>query len=165
MGIGEPLAAELKQEAATTRRLLERVPEDKLDWRPHEKSMTLGRLAGHVAELPSLLGPVLGMDEFDFASGVFKPLNATSVAQILEKFDKSIADGVEGLKGLEDARAFEKWRLRSGDKVIFEGPRAVIVRGLVFNHVVHHRGQLSVYLRLLDVPLPAIYGPTADEPM
>jgi uncharacterized damage-inducible protein DinB len=165
MGMGEPLAAELKQEAATTRRLLERVPEDKLEWRPHEKSMTLGRLAGHVAELPSLLGPVLGAEELDFAAGNFKPFNATSVAEILERFDKNIADGVEGLKGLEDARAFDKWRLRSGDHVIAELPRAAIVRGLVLNHVVHHRGQLSVYLRLLDVPLPSIYGPTADAPM
>lgn len=165
MGMGEPLAAELKQEAATTRRLLERVPEDKLDWKPHEKSMTLGRLAGHVAELASLLGPVLGADGLDFASGKYQPFNATSVAEILEKFDKNIADGVEGLKGLDDARAFDKWRLSSGERVIFEGPRVAVMRGLVLNHVIHHRGQLSVYLRLLDVPLPSIYGPTADEPM
>src|ERR1051325_6422394 len=121
MGMGEPLAAELHQEGKTTRRLLERVPEDKLDWKPHEKTMTLGRLAGHVAELPSLLRPLLGADELDFASGEYKPFNATSVAESLEKFGKNIADGVEGLKGLEDARAFEKWRLRSGDRVIFEG--------------------------------------------
>src|ERR1044071_3697466 len=137
MGIGEPLAAELKQEATTTRRLLERVPEDKLEWRPHEKSMTLGRLAGHVAELPSLLRPLLGADELDFASGEYKPFNATSVAEILEKFDKNISEGVEGLNGLSDERAFDKWSLRSGDHVIFEGPRAVVVRGLVLNHVVH----------------------------
>ncbi len=165
MGMGEPLAAELKQEAATTRRLLERVPEDKFSWKPHEKSMTLGRLAGHVAELPSLLGPVLGADELDFAAGEYKPFNATSVAEILERFDKNIADGVEGLKGMEDSRAFDKWRLRSGDHVIADLPRAAIVRGLVLNHFIHHRGQLSVYLRLLDVPLPSIYGPSADEPM
>jgi uncharacterized damage-inducible protein DinB len=108
---------------------------------------------------------VLRAEELDFASGQYKPFNATSVAEILERFDKNIADGIEGLKGMEDARAFEKWRLRSGDRVIAEQPRAVIVRGLVFNHVLHHRGQLSVYLRLLDVPLPPVYGPTADEPM
>jgi uncharacterized damage-inducible protein DinB len=164
MGMGEPLAAELRQEAATTRRLLERVPEDKLEWRPHEKSMTLGRLAGHVAELPSLLRPLLGADELDFAASDYKPFNVTSVAELLEKFDKNIAAGVEGLKGLDDSRALDNWRLRSGDHVIFEGPRAVVMRGLVLNHVVHHRGQLSVYLRLLDVPLPSIYGPSADEP-
>jgi uncharacterized damage-inducible protein DinB len=165
MGIGEPLASELKQEAATTRRLLERVPEDRLEWKPHEKSMSLGRLAGHVAELPSLLGAVLAADELDFASGKYQPFNATSVAEILERFDRNIAEGVEGLRGLDDARAFEKWRLRSGDRVIADAPRAAIVRGLVFNHVIHHRGQLSVYLRLLDVPLPSVYGPTADEPL
>ena len=127
--------------------------------------MTLGRLAGHVAELPSLLGPLLGAEELDFASGQYTPFNATSTAEILEKFDKNIAAGVEGLSGLDDARAGDKWRLRSGDHVIFEGPRAAVARGLVFNHIIHHRGQLSVYLRLLDVPLPSIYGPTADEPM
>ncbi len=165
MGMGESLAAELKQEAATTRRLLERLPEDKFEWRPHEKSMTLGRLAGHVAELPSLLAPVISADGLDFASGQYKPFNATSVAEILEKFDKNIADAVEGLNGLDDSRALDKWRLSSGERVIFEGPRASVARGLVFNHVLHHRGQLSVYLRLLDVPLPSIYGPTADEPM
>ena len=165
MGMGESLAAELKQEAATTRRLLERVPEDKFDWKPHEKSMSLGRLAGHVAELPSLLGPLLSAEELDFASGQYTPFSPASTAEILEKFDKNIEAATEGLKGLDDAHAFEKWRLRSGDHVIFEGPRAIVARGLVFNHVIHHRGQLSVYLRLLDVPLPSIYGPTADEPM
>src|ERR1700755_484794 len=161
MGMGEPLAAELKQEAATTRRLLARVPEAKLDWSPQEKSMTPGRLAGHVAELPSLLGPLLNSDGLDFASGQYKPFNATSVAEILEKFDKNIADGVEGLKGLDDARAFEKWRLSSGDHVIFEGPRASVLRGLVFNHVLHHRGQLSVYLQVPGRPRAFHLGPAA----
>ena len=165
MGMGQPLAAELKQEAATTRRLLERVPEDKFSWKPHEKSMTLGRLAGHVAELPALLVNALSADEIDFASGDYKPFNATSVAELLEEFDKNISKGVELLNDSADERMFEKWRMRRGEQVMFELPRVAVVRGVVLNHVIHHRGQLSVYLRLLDVPLPSIYGPTADLPM
>jgi uncharacterized damage-inducible protein DinB len=165
MGMGEPLAAELRQEAATTRRLLERVPEEKFSWKPHEKSMSLGRLAGHVAELPALLAPALTADEIDFASGDYKPFNASSVAELLEEFDTNISKGVELLKGAADERMSDTWRMRSGEKVMFELPRAAVVRGVVLNHIIHHRGQLAVYLRLLDVPLPSIYGPTADEPM
>jgi uncharacterized damage-inducible protein DinB len=165
MGMGEPLAAELKQEAATTRRLLERVPEDKFSWKPHEKSMTLGRLAGHIAELPAILGAALKADEIDFAAGNYKPLAATSVAELLAEFDKNISEGAELLKGSADERMFDTWRMRNGEKVIFELPRVAVVRGVVMNHIIHHRGQLAVYLRLLDVPLPSIYGPTADEPM
>jgi uncharacterized damage-inducible protein DinB len=165
MGMGEPLAAELKQESATTRRLLERVPEDKFSWKPHEKSMTLGRLASHLAELPALLVNALTADEIDFASGDYKPFAASSVEELLEKFDANISEGVERLKGTADERMFETWRMRRGEQVMFELPRVAVVRGVVLNHVVHHRGQLSVYLRLLDVPLPSIYGPTADAPM
>jgi uncharacterized damage-inducible protein DinB len=165
MGMTEPLAAELKQEAATTRRMLERVPEDKFDWKPHEKSTALGRLAGHIAELPSLLGPTLASEELDFASGDFKPFEPASVAEILERFDENVAAGIEYLNGAGDEGMSQTWRMRSGEHVIFEMPRASVVRVMVLNHVVHHRGQLSVYLRLLDVPLPSVYGPTADEPM
>jgi uncharacterized damage-inducible protein DinB len=163
MSICETLAAELRHEAKTTRRLLERVPEGSFDWKPHEKSMSLGRLAAHVAELPELIVPALTRDELDFGSGDFKPFNPTSTAGLLEKFDRSINTAAELLEKQPDDRMGEKWRLRSGDHVIFEMPRAAVVRFVGLNHVVHHRGQLSVYLRLLDVPLPSIYGPSADE--
>lgn len=163
MSMGQSLAAEFEHEARTTRRLLERVPEASFDWKPHEKSMTLGRLATHVAELPELLVPALTQDEFDFGSGDFKPFEPKSTAELLEKFDRNVSATAAALKSHPDERMGEKWKLRSGDRVIFEMPRAMVVRYFGFNHIVHHRGQLSVYLRLLDVPLPSIYGPTADE--
>jgi uncharacterized damage-inducible protein DinB len=153
----------MRQEAKTTRRLLERVPEASFGWKPHEKSMTLGRLAAHVAELPELVIPALTRDELDFAAGDFKPFEPQSTAELLEKFDRNISAAVEALRRQPDDRMGEKWKLRSGDRVLFEMPRAMVVRFVGLNHVVHHRGQLSVYLRLLDVPLPSIYGPSADE--
>ena len=163
MSMCEPLAAELRHEAATTRRLLERVPEDKFGWKPHEKSMTLGNLAAHIAQLPTLIAPALTQDELDFNAGGFQPFKPSNVAELLEEFDRNIAAAGELLKNQTDERMNDKWRLRSGETVIFELPRAAVVRTMALNHVVHHRGQLSVYLRLLDVPLPSIYGPSADE--
>ena len=163
MSMCETLAAEFQQEARTTRRLLERVPEESFGWKPHEKSMSLGRLAAHVAELPELVIPALTRDELDFAAGDFKPFEPQSTAELLEKFDRNIAAAVEALQQQPDERMGDQWRLRSGDHVLFEMPRAMVVRFVGLNHVVHHRGQLSVYLRLLDVPLPSIYGPSADE--
>jgi uncharacterized damage-inducible protein DinB len=163
MSICEPLAAELEQEAKTTRRLLERVPEASFGWKPHEKSMTLGQLAGHVAQLPTLIVPALTQDEFDFATSGFKPFSPQSTAELVEQHDANIKAAAEALRGAVDERMGEKWALKSGDHVLFELPRALVVRFVGLNHVVHHRGQLSVYLRLLDVPLPSIYGPSADE--
>jgi uncharacterized damage-inducible protein DinB len=163
MSLCESLAAELQQEAKTTRRILERVPEGSLGWKPHDRSMSLGRLAGHVAELPSLIVPALTQDELNFAAGSFQPFVPTSTAELLEKFDRNIAVAVEHLGGQEDEKLNEAWRLGSGEQTFFKGPRAAAVRLLALNHVVHHRGQLSVYLRLLDVAVPSIYGPSADE--
>ena len=163
MSICEPLAAELEQEARTTRKLLERVPEASFGWKPHEKSMTLGQLAGHVAQLPTLLVPALTQDEFDFAVAGWKPFSPQSTAELVEQFDANIKAAAETLKAQADEGMGEKWKLRSGDHVLFEMPRAMVVRFVGLNHVIHHRGQLSVYLRLLDVPLPSIYGPSADE--
>lgn len=163
MSICAPLAAEMRQEAKTTRRLLERVPEGSFGWRPHDKSMTLGRLAAHVAELPELIIPALTTPELDFASGAFKPFEPATTAGLVEKFDRSIEAAAGLLDKQPDEGMGEPWRLRNGDQVLFEMPRAMVVRFVGLNHVIHHRGQLSVYLRLLDVPLPSIYGPTADE--
>ena len=163
MSICQSLAAELEQEAKTTRRILERVPEGSFDWKPHDKSMTLGRLAGHVAELTSLIVPALTQDELDFATGTYRPFSPSSTAELLEKFDHSVAAALELLGTQADERMGDSWRLGSGEQTFFKGPRAAAVRVLALNHVVHHRGQLSVYLRLLDVPVPSIYGPSADE--
>jgi len=163
MSLSEPIAAELQREAATTRRMLERVPQDSLAWKPHEKSMTLGRLAGHIAELPSLVIPTLTLDELDFAAGSFQPFAPSNTAELLEKFDKNIAEAVGALKDQPDEHLLKTWRLRNGEQVFFELPRVSVLRTMALNHVIHHRGQLSVYLRLLGVPLPSVYGPTADE--
>jgi uncharacterized damage-inducible protein DinB len=163
MSLCESLAAELQQEAKTTRRILERVPEGSLGWKPHDRSMSLGRLAGHVAELPSLIVPALTQDELNFAAGSFQPFVPTSTAELLEKFDRNIAVAVEHLGSQADEKMGESWSLGSGEQTFFKGPRAAAVRLLALNHVVHHRGQLSVYLRLLDVAVPSIYGPSADE--
>lgn len=163
MSICQSLAAELQQEAKATRKLLERVPEGSFDWKPHDKSMSIGRLAGHVAELAALIVPALTQDELDFATGKYQPFVPSSTAELLERFDHNINAAIELLSGQADERMGDSWRLASGEQTFFKGPRAAAVRVLAFNHVVHHRGQLSVYLRLLDVPVPSIYGPSADE--
>jgi uncharacterized damage-inducible protein DinB len=163
MNFNEPMIAELKHEAATTRRLLERVPQDSLQWQPHEKSMTLGRLAAHIASLPRLLVAALTLDEYDTNDLKAHSPSAESVSSILEAFDKNIAEALESLKTLSEEGLLTLWRYRNGEQVLFEMPRLAVIRFVVLNHIVHHRGQLSVYLRLRDVPLPSVYGPTADE--
>jgi uncharacterized damage-inducible protein DinB len=164
MNLSELILAELRQEAATTRKMLERVPEESFAWQPHEKSMTLGRLAAHVAGLHGTwLKTSLTQDEFDLADSL--PLKAESVSDILAAFDKNVSDAVELLQSQSDERLFTMWRLKRGGQVLFELPRWAVIRSMVINHIIHHRGQLSVYLRLLNVPLPSVYGPTADEPM
>lgn len=164
MSLTEQILTELRQEAATTRKMLERVPQASFAWQPHEKSMTLGRLAAHVAGLHGTwLKTALSQDEFDLADSL--PLKAESVSDILEAFDQNVSDAIELLQNQADERLFTPWRLKRGGQVLFEMPRWAVLRSMVINHIIHHRGQLSVYLRLLDVPLPSVYGPTADEPM
>jgi len=164
MAMSDALLAELKQEAATTRRMLERVPADKLDWKPHAKSMTLGRLAGHVAELPGLIRAAVTLDEMDFATGNYTPFIPKDTTELLETLDSRVSHALESLAGQSDEQLNQKWRLRSGEKIFFELPRAAALRTMGISHMIHHRGQLSVYLRMLDVPLPSVYGPSADEP-
>jgi uncharacterized damage-inducible protein DinB len=162
----EPLMAELKHEAATTRRLLERVPQEQLGWQPHAKSMTLGRLAAHIANLPGMLIGALTEDKLDADDLKAQPPSAESVANMLEVFDQKIERALELLKPEADEQyLLAPWRYMSGEHVIFEMPRLAVIRFVALNHLIHHRGQLSVYLRLLDIPLPSIYGPSADEQM
>lgn len=165
MSIKEPLIAELRQEAASTRKLLERVPLDNPDWKPHEKSMALGRLAVHVAELPTWVNATLDHDELDFAKIDYKPAVVKSTKELTALHDKNITEALECLKKHPDEHYLENWKLRNGDTVYFEMPKVQVLRGVVYNHLIHHRAQLGVYLRLLNVPLPNLYGPTADEPM
>lgn len=165
MPIIDALRGEFTHEAKVTRRLLERVPEDKLGWQPHEKSMTLARLAGHIAKLPHWAQAIFTTDELDLAAVPDSERVAipASRAELLALHDATAAEFEAVTRDVPDARLFEPWRLRRGEHVLFELPRAASLRGFVLNHVVHHRGQLSVFLRLLDVPLPPIYGPTADD--
>ncbi len=164
MSLSESFIAELQHESTTTRRLLERVPESEFDWKPHEKSMTMRQLATHVAEMTTWLPLTVHGDELDFAKMDYKPTIVETTNELVEFFEKNLADGVESLKGATDEQMMQPWKLRNGEEIYFEQPKAQVVRGMVLNHIVHHRAQLSVYLRLKDVPVPAMYGPSADEP-
>jgi len=162
MPLMDPLIMELDREASTTRKMLERVPDDKLDWRPHAKSTPLGKLALHLATLPGRFCTRLNEDGFDVSTATPPPPPA-SAAEIVKTFDEGVAAAKKALASIDDAKAMGTWTLSFKGKTIASMPRVGIVRTLLLNHSVHHRGQLSVYLRLLDVPLPPVYGPTADE--
>ena len=161
MQVSEMLLTELEQEAQTTRRVLQRVPDSKMSWRPHPKSSTLGQLALHVAIIPSLGMHVLGPDVFE--SPEFTQPEARTVAEILTTLDESVASAREFLSELTPERAMATWRLVQGGRELMATPRISMIRSLMFNHWYHHRGALMVYLRLLEVSLPSVYGPTADE--
>ncbi|MGZ3888512.1 MAG: DinB family protein [Flavisolibacter sp.] len=161
--LNQSFIAELNHEGASTKRILERVPDGKFDWKPHEKSMTLGRLASHVAELPGFLNSILTMDEFDFAKGHYKASHAKTSEELMKVFQEKLNEAVQTLQHTSDEKMQANFTLRSGDHVIATIPRLVAIRSMALNHIIHHRGQLAVYLRLLDVPVPGLYGPSADE--
>jgi len=163
MNLNEPLLAELKHEAASTRKMLERVPAESFGWKPHEKSMALMQLAGHVARITTWLPIITNDHEFDASKRDNKPKAFTDTASLLYEFEDNLAEGTAALQLASDENLREKWRLRNREHVIFEMRRIAVVRHMVLNHIVHHRGQLSVYLRLLNVPVPGMYGPSADE--
>lgn len=151
---------------ANTRKTLERVPEDKFDWQPHEKSMTMGRLAIHLAEMPSWAVHTIEKDSLDIAppgGEPYQPPKVDSRKDILEMFDKNIADARAAIAGVSDEELMKSWSLLHSGNTILTMPKIAVIRTLVLNHNVHHRAQLGVYLRLNDVPVPAIYGPSADE--
>ena len=164
MSIAKEFLSEFEIQAPLTRKFLERVPESKLTWKPHEKSMTLGRLAGHIAEIPGRISGILEPDEYDFSAGGMTPHTATSAADALAVFNQGVTQASERLKNQTTERLLATWRMRKGGQLLLELPRFGAIRSLLLNHLIHHRGQLSVYLRLQNVPLPSIYGPTADEP-
>jgi uncharacterized damage-inducible protein DinB len=143
--------------------MLERVPEDKFDWKPHEKSKTLGQLASHIAELPGFLNSILIMDEVDFAKGHYKAYNTKTPEELMQLFQEKLDEVLQTLQNTTDEKMHANFTLRSGDHVIATVPRMIAVRSMALSHIVHHRGQLSVYLRLLDIPVPGMYGPSADE--
>ncbi len=163
MAMKDALIAELKQESANTRKMLERSHPDKFSWKPHEKSMTLGRLASHIAEIPVWANRTLNAQEYDFASNPGKPVVYANTQELLEVFEKKLVDAIEALQSATDDELNMTYQLKRGGAVLYELPRKVLIRNLVFSHLVHHRGQLSVYLRMLDIPVPGMYGPSADE--
>jgi uncharacterized damage-inducible protein DinB len=163
----EILLPEFEQEMANTRKVLERVPEDKLSWRPHDKSMTLGRLAGHVAELANWGTHTLTLDQLDLtprADGSYESHTMTSREDTLQKFDAWVNEAKEALRSTSDDAFGKTWTLTAKGQTFLSMPRVAVLRGVVLNHMIHHRGQLTVYLRLTGVPVPGVYGPSADDP-
>jgi uncharacterized damage-inducible protein DinB len=161
--IATGLIGELTHEAETTRKVLERIPAEKFDYKPHEKSMTMSRLATHVAEMVDWITVTCTTSELDFAVGDNKPFEPKTTAELVEFLDKNVAEALEALKNTSDETMREDWTLKNGETVYFIMPKIACLRTMCFNHIWHHRGQLSVYLRLNDIPVPAMYGPSADE--
>jgi len=166
MAISDSFIPELDHEAAGTRKTLARIPEDKFDWKPHEKSYSFQEMASHIANLPHWAAMVAGESDLDIAPAGAEPLRqeaAETVEQAVQIFDRNIAAAREAIAGLSDDQMMETWTLLAGGEEIFSMPRAAVIRGFIMNHLIHHRAQLSLYLRLNDVAMPALYGPSADE--
>ena len=166
MTIAELLLPEVEQEMATTRRVLERVPDDKLAWKPHDRSWSMGDLASHIVNSIKWTGLTMNQTEFDLGSVTPEEMNQTakSRAELLAWFDANAAASRQAL-GKSDADYFVPWTLKQGAQQYFTMPRYNCIRSFLLNHIVHHRAQLGVYLRLNDIPVPAMYGPSADEGM
>ncbi|MFN7987206.1 MAG: DinB family protein [Thermoanaerobaculia bacterium] len=162
MRLIDPLLLEFDRECSATRKCLERLPADKLTWKPHEKSMSLGQLAGHVATIPAWIGGALLADGFDLAKGMDRP-PVDTVENIVASFETSAKMAKAAMAQLDDAKAMGDWTFSNNGQAVFSMPRIALVRTILLNHAYHHRGQLTVYMRLLDVPVPAIYGPSADD--
>lgn len=158
----EDLTTELTREAEATRRVLERVPEGSLEWRPHERSLSLGQLAMHVATLPRAIAELAAQETFDATAPIPRP-GASSVKQLVATLDDSVARALEVLGAMDDASLADRWRGMAGDREVFVMTRRDALRYVLLNHWYHHRGQLTVYLRLTGAPVPATYGPSADE--
>jgi uncharacterized damage-inducible protein DinB len=166
MPVKDAFIAELKHESSLTKKMLEKVPLDQKDWKPHEKSMTIGRLATHIAEITHWISDIRHIDDFDFMKDYsFNPVTAASTEELLQIFQTNLDKAVNDLSAMSDEDFAKNWTVRRGEQVMFTTPKKVAVRGWGFSHMIHHRGQLSVYLRLLAVPVPGMYGPSADEKM
>jgi uncharacterized damage-inducible protein DinB len=154
---------QLNEESVTTRKMLSRVPDDKYDWTPHVKSMDVRRLATHIAELPTWITMALTTDELDFEDNSYESTFLDTTEQLLELFERSLVDGRSQLTAENESKLNEKWTLRSGDTIHSVSTKGEIIR-MALSQIIHHRAQLGVYLRLLNVPIPGSYGPSADEP-
>lgn len=166
MTLGQSLLPEFEQEMQNTRKVLERCPDEKWNWKPHEKSGTVGWLACHVANMVSWLPYTIQTEELDYApvgGPSYQPPKITNRKEALAEFDKNVADARTALQTVSDAEMMKTWRLLAGGHEIFAMPRIAAIRGMVLNHHIHHRAQLTVYFRLLNVAVPGLYGPSADE--
>jgi len=161
MRLVDSILMELEQEAQTTKRVLDRIPDDKLAWKPHPKSYSLGQLALHIASVPGSVAAAVVPDSMEVPN--FSQPEPKSRQEVLDTFSKSLESAKDTLKKMDDARLTSMWRLTKNGKVLMSVPRIGFIRSILMNHNYHHRGQLSVYLRMLDVPVPSIYGPSADE--
>ncbi len=164
MKLSQALLKELEHEAQTTRRHLERLPPDQFDWRPHEKSYTASDLAAHIVECVGWGAKIFNHDEFDIDPATYQPYQPRSAAELLSAFDECVAQCRQALADVDEAALWQPWRLKIRGRARFERPRIEVFRDFTLSHLIHHRGQLSVYLRLLNIPVPGSYGPTADEP-
>jgi uncharacterized damage-inducible protein DinB len=166
MTIGQSMLPEFDQEMQNTRKVLERAADEKWGWKPHEKSGTVGWLAGHVATMPGWIGMTLQTEELDYApvdGPSYEPPKIENRQQLLAEFDKNATEARAALASASDADMMKDWTLKAGGQTIFTMPRVACVRGMVLNHIIHHRAQLTVYYRLLGIPVPGLYGPSADE--
>ena len=162
MSIAQSLLPEFDQEMANTRRTLERIPEDKFDWKPAEKSMTMGQLANHIADMTGWMKEVVEEDGFDIPAD-YKPFVATNRQELLKKFDEAVTRARPALEKVPDAKMGDSWTLSMAGQSIFSMPRAAVLRSMILSHIIHHRAQLTVYYRLNGVAVPALYGPSGDE--
>lgn len=167
MKLSEVFLPEYDQEMKTTRATLERIPEDKLTWRPHEKSMPLGRLAGHIAEMAGWPTVTIKQDSIHFTAAggqqPMQPLVATSRKELLETFDGLVTQAHQAIAGVSDEELMKPWSLLKSGQVLMTMPKLNVLRTFCINHIIHHRAQLGVYLRLNNIPVPSVYGPSADE--
>ena len=153
---------EMEHEAQTTRKMLGRIPDDKFDWKPHEKSMTIRSLATHIAELPTWVSMVLVTSELDFAKGEYKPHVVNNTEELLNYFEKCLAEGKASLEKATEEDLLPEWTLRNGEQIYSVDKKHEVIR-MAYCQIVHHRAQLGVFLRLLNIPIPGSYGPSADE--
>jgi uncharacterized damage-inducible protein DinB len=166
MSIAQSLLPEFDQEMQNTRKTLERVPEDKWSWKPHDKSGTVGWLVAHIATIPEWAVMTLQSESFDYAppgGGTYEPPKTDNRRRLLQVFDKGAAQAREAIAKASDEELMKTWSLLAGGETVFSMPRVAVLRGMIMNHLIHHRGQLTVYYRLLGVPVPGLYGPSADE--
>lgn len=163
MDIKQGLINELSMEAASTRKILERIPAEKFDWKPHEKSMSIKNLALHMAQLSGWPVSVVTTDELDIATADMRKPEISSTQEILDMHEKAIEAAVTAIRNMPEEDLLKPWTFRRGEQIYFQMPKIAVLRGMCYNHVYHHRGQLTVYLRLLDIKVPGMYGPTADE--